>query len=68
MNFQFETLAELWAMKGHGPFVWSAYAITFIALIYLIWSPLKQQRVLLAHIKKRKVLAQRDADAARSSD
>lgn len=68
MNFQFETLMEFWVMKGHGPFVWSAYAITLIALIYLIWAPIKRKNTLLTQIKKRRALAQREAEKASLSD
>ncbi len=38
----FESMAELWAMAGHGPFVWSAYAITFVVILALIIMPLQQ--------------------------
>ncbi len=32
MEFQFESLREFFWMEGHGPYVWSAYAITFAGL------------------------------------
>jgi heme exporter protein D len=41
---QFDSLVALWEMKGHGPFVWSAYAITAATLIAIIWVPLQNQR------------------------
>ncbi|MBK8185970.1 MAG: heme exporter protein CcmD [Cellvibrio sp.] len=54
MNFQFESLAELLAMKGHGPFVWSAYSISIIAFAYLIWTPVKSYRDMVnRELKKR---------------
>lgn len=41
---QFDSLAALWSMQGHGPFVWSAYAIAAATLIALVWLPLQRQR------------------------
>lgn len=41
---QFDSLAALWSMQGHGPFVWSAYAIAVATLIALVWLPLQRQR------------------------
>ena len=41
---QFETLQALWAMNGHGPFVWSAYAIALGTLAAVVWSPLARRR------------------------
>ncbi|MDB6062970.1 MAG: heme exporter protein CcmD [Verrucomicrobiaceae bacterium] len=41
---QFDSIAAAWAMGGHGPFVWSAYAITAFTLIALIVAPLQRQR------------------------
>lgn len=42
----FDSLAALWAMDGHGPYVWSAYAITFAVLIALPVVALKRHRQL----------------------
>lgn len=41
---QFDSLAALWDMNGHGPFVWSAYAIAAATLIALVWLPVQKQR------------------------
>jgi heme exporter protein D len=54
MNFQFESLAEFIAMKGHGPFVWSAYTISIIAFAYLIWTPMKAYRDMVKRELKKK--------------
>lgn len=32
----FESFAALWAMEGHGPYVWSAYGVTFMVLLALV--------------------------------
>ena len=45
---QFENLSALWEMQGHGPFVWSAYAIAIAVLLGIVWSPLSRQRRFFA--------------------
>lgn len=58
MRFQFESLADFMAMSGHGPYVWASYAITFIALIFLLVNPLLQKKALIKQQKKLHRLAQ----------
>lgn len=48
-GLQFHSLHELFWMNSygstpHGPYVWGAYAIALIAVIYLIWSPLARRK------------------------
>ncbi|MET0377700.1 MAG: heme exporter protein CcmD [Spongiibacteraceae bacterium] len=45
---QFESLAALWEMSGHGPYVWGAYAIALIVLIGIVGAPLARQRKFFA--------------------
>lgn len=45
---QFESLQALWRMNGHGPFVWAAYAIALIILVWIVWSPLARRRRFFA--------------------
>lgn len=52
MKFQFESIADFIAMNGHGPFVWSAYAITFAVLIFLLVSPLLQKKAFIKQLQK----------------
>lgn len=63
MKFQFESIADFIAMNGHGPFVWSAYGITFIALIYLLVSPVLQKKAFFKQQQKLQKLAQNNPDA-----
>lgn len=44
MQFQFDSIAALMAMNGHGPYVWAAYAITLVCLVALVWVPVAQKR------------------------
>lgn len=57
MNFQFESLADFWLMNGHGAFVWSAYAITFGVMGYLLCSVWLQRRAVLRKLRKAQRLA-----------
>lgn len=41
---QFDSLAEFIAMGGHGPYVWSVYAITTVVLVALVVAPLRRRR------------------------
>lgn len=52
MKFQFENLAEFMAMNGHGPYVWAAYSITALALIYLLVNPVLQQKAFFKQQRK----------------
>ncbi|WP_096086535.1 heme exporter protein CcmD [Agaribacterium haliotis] len=36
LEFQFASLADFMSMKGHGPYVWAAYALTFAGLAALV--------------------------------
>lgn len=40
----FENFTALMHMDGHGVFVWSAYAITFVVLATLVISPMLKKR------------------------
>ncbi len=51
----FNNLAELWAMAGHGPYVWSAYAISFLVLAAMVILPAKRYRQQLAHIREQQL-------------
>ena len=40
----FDSLQTAWNMAGHGPYVWSSYALTCVVLGYLIIAPLRRTR------------------------
>ena len=67
MKFQFESIADFIAMNGHGPFVWAAYAITFVVLIFLLISPLMQKKAFIKQQLKLQKLAQTNS-AARAAE
>ncbi len=48
---QFDSLTALWQMGGHGPFVWTAYAIALITLLALVIVPLQRSRRIVAELR-----------------
>jgi len=40
----FESLAAAWDMDGHGLYVWSAYVLTSLPLVLMVWLPVKRMR------------------------
>ena len=52
-RLDFEVVTELLHMGGHGVYVWSAYALSFAALVGLgIW-PLVSLRATIRRLKER---------------
>lgn len=57
---RFDSLADFIAMGGHGPFVWSAYAIAFVVIVFnFVWpvvlkkrhiSRMRQQQATATHL------------------
>jgi len=46
---RFESVSELINMGGHGPYVWSAYAIALIVIVAnVVWPLLRRRRNLEA--------------------
>ena len=50
MTFQFNSLQEMWAMAGHGPYVWTAVLVSIAVLCWLLVKPLMQRRQTLKAI------------------
>lgn len=46
-------VAEWLAMGGHGPFVWSAYAVSLAALVGICVAPLLRMRAVLRRLRRR---------------
>ncbi len=51
--FQFSSVSEFLAMNGHGPYVWSAYGISALVLLWLVLVPIRRRRKLLAALASR---------------
>lgn len=55
MTFQFESISDFFAMGGYGFYVWFSYAVSFVAVIGLIWLSNREQKSILAQAKKESV-------------
>lgn len=55
MEPQFTSLAELWAMDGHGPYVWACYGLVAAVLVYLIAAPRRRHRNYLRQQRRVKI-------------
>lgn len=64
---QFDSLAALWQMGGHGPYVWSAYAIGVITLVAIIVVPLQRSHRIVAELRAGEQRRTARAHAAASS-
>lgn len=49
MKFQFDSLQAFLNMGGHGPYVWAAYTVTLVLLVWLLANPLLQKKRFLRH-------------------
>jgi len=62
IQFYFESWSEFVKMNGHGPYVWAAYAITWVVLSYLLISPWwRKRRWLVAESARLKRQMDREA-------
>jgi len=50
---QFANLAEIWAMGGYGPFVWSATGVSMLAMLLLVWATRWQRRRIIRQIRQK---------------
>lgn len=51
--FQFPSVNAFLAMNGHGVYVWSAYGISALVLLWVALAPVKRRRKLLAAMASR---------------
>lgn len=62
IQFYFDSWAEFVTMNGHGPYVWAAYAITWLVLAYLLLNPwLRKRRWLVTESARLKRQMGREA-------
>ena len=47
----FDTVTAALLMEGHGPYVWSAYAISLAVLVALLLIPRRRQQRLLRELR-----------------
>ncbi len=53
MVFQFESLSAFLHMAGHGPYVWSCYGLTIMAMVFLVIRPLRKKSELKRSLQRR---------------
>lgn len=59
----FASISELWFMGGYAAYVWSALAITLIAMWGLVWNSVRRRRQILRDITQRLARQARVAQA-----
>ncbi|WP_330960754.1 heme exporter protein CcmD [Photobacterium sp. 53610] len=59
----FESIREFFAMGGYAGYVWTAYGISALSLLILLWRSVSQSRHLAAEIKN-KIARERRIKAA----
>jgi heme exporter protein D len=65
MKPYFDSFAALAAMDGHGAYVWAAFAVTLVILLWLVISPLYQARQFFnrqAQMQARQAVAAKPQD------
>lgn len=62
----FDSWQALLAMGGHGPYVWSAYAVTLLVMAWLIAAPVLKHRRLVSEIcaREQRLTAAAGADSS----
>lgn len=49
----FASFAEFLAMGGHAPYVWSAWGVTALLLLLIVWHARVEHRQLVKGVKRR---------------
>ncbi len=52
LQFQFDSLADFFAMGNYGFYVWLSYGISFVAMGWLIWQSKREQKQIVDQVKK----------------
>lgn len=52
MSPQFHGVAEFLAMGSHGPYVWSAYGVALVVLVWLVVQPLRRRAAILKSVRQ----------------
>ncbi|MEZ8879270.1 MULTISPECIES: heme exporter protein CcmD [Vibrio] len=63
----FESLSDFFAMGGYASYVWSAFGITFLAMIILLVVSVRRSKQLLTEVQA-KVDRQARIDAAKNME
>lgn len=55
-------MKEFFAMGGYAVFVWPAFLTTFVVMLWLVISPLWQRRKIIASLKRKLEIHQRESE------
>ncbi len=61
---QFDSVNAFLHMGGHGLFVWSAYGITTVVMLWLLLAPLYRSRALLRQVHRQRAHSQNVSEQA----
>ena len=67
MKFQFENIAEFFAMGGHATYVWGAYGVTLVVMVWLVLRPLVRRSGILKSLQKNFAKEQNQNTQAKNS-
>ena len=49
----FKSFSEFVAMAGHGPYIWTAYGVTLVLILYILAAPVLRQRRFVREERQR---------------
>ncbi|CAK4067160.1 heme exporter protein CcmD [Vibrio sp. MarTm2] len=61
----FESLSDFFAMGGYAGYVWSAFGITFLSMLIILWTSVRRGNALLKEVQS-KIDRQARIDAAKN--
>ncbi|KIE19807.1 heme transporter CcmD [Vibrio sinaloensis] len=61
----FESLSDFFAMGGYAGYVWSAFGITFLSMLIILWTSVRRGHALLKEVQS-KIDRQARIDAAKN--
>ncbi len=51
----FKSFSEFLAMGGHGPYIWTAYGVTLLLILYILAAPVLRQRRFVREERQRQL-------------
>ena len=51
----FKSFAEFLAMGGHAPYIWTAYGVTLVLILYILAAPVLRQRQFVRAERQRQL-------------
>jgi len=47
----FDSFQALLYMDGHGPYVWAAYLITLLVIVFILWAPVRRRARFVSQLQ-----------------